>query len=51
LLKTTYSAFQASQKFLMNIANPPAITGVFVAGLANPAFLIEIEATAYLAEA
>jgi len=51
LLKTTYSAFQAPQKFLMNIANPPAITGVFVAGLANPAFLIEIEATAYLAEA
>lgn len=26
--------------------NPPAISGLFVAGLANPAFLVEIEAIA-----
>jgi enamine deaminase RidA (YjgF/YER057c/UK114 family) len=30
-------------------ANPPAVTGVFVAGLAHPDYLIEIEATAVLA--
>ncbi|MCB1502777.1 MAG: RidA family protein [Bauldia sp.] len=28
--------------------NPPAVTGVFVAGLAHPDYLIEIEATAAL---
>jgi enamine deaminase RidA (YjgF/YER057c/UK114 family) len=28
--------------------NPPAVTGMFVAGLANPDFLIEIEATAVI---
>jgi hypothetical protein len=26
--------------------NPPAITGMYVAGLANPAFLAEIDAVA-----
>jgi enamine deaminase RidA (YjgF/YER057c/UK114 family) len=29
--------------------NPPTVTGMFVAGLANPDFLIEIEATAVIA--
>jgi enamine deaminase RidA (YjgF/YER057c/UK114 family) len=29
--------------------NPPAVTGMFVAGLANPDFLIEIEAIAVIA--
>ena len=29
-------------------ANPPAVTGLFVSGLAHPDFLIEIEATAAL---
>jgi len=41
------AAFQASQKFL-GTANPPAITVVFVAGLANPGFLIEIDAIAFI---
>ncbi len=30
-------------------ANPPAVTGIFVAGLAHPDYLVEIEATAVLA--
>jgi enamine deaminase RidA (YjgF/YER057c/UK114 family) len=30
-------------------SNPPAVTGIFVAGLAHPDYLIEIEATAVLA--
>ena len=29
--------------------NPPAVTGLFVAGLAHPDFLVEIEATAAIA--
>jgi len=41
------AAFEASRKFL-GTANPPAITVVFVAGLVNPGFLIEIEATAFI---
>ncbi|PKP01182.1 MAG: RidA family protein [Bacteroidetes bacterium HGW-Bacteroidetes-6] len=44
-----YEAFQASQKFL-NISNPPVITVLIVAGLANPDFLIEIDATAFISE-
>ena len=30
-------------------ANPPLVTGMFVSGLANPDYLIEIEATAVIA--
>lgn len=30
--------------------NPPTVTGMFVAGLANPDYLIEVEATAVLAD-
>jgi len=41
-------AFQASQKFL-NSPNPPAVTVLMVSGLGNPDFLLEIEATAFLA--
>jgi enamine deaminase RidA (YjgF/YER057c/UK114 family) len=29
-------------------AKPPAVSGIFVAGLANPAFLVEIEAIAVI---
>jgi len=29
-------------------SNPPLVTGLFVSALANPDFLIEIEATAVL---
>jgi len=31
-------------------ANPPTVTAIFVSGLANPDYLIEIEATAVLTE-
>ena len=41
-------AFQESQKFLQNMSAPPAITVLYVAGLANPAFLIEIDAIAFI---
>ena len=44
-----YGAFQTSQKFL-NGSNPPVITVLLVAGLANPDFLIEIDATAFVSE-
>jgi len=45
-----YSAFQASQKFLSNLQNPPVISVLIVAGLANPDFLVEIDATAFIPE-
>lgn len=38
--------FAAFQRIWGNRPNPPAITGVYVAGLANPDFLVEIEAIA-----
>lgn len=40
--------FQASQQFTELFANPPAISGLFVAGLANPDFLVEISAIAFI---
>jgi enamine deaminase RidA (YjgF/YER057c/UK114 family) len=42
--------FQASQKFLGHLKNPPAITGFFVAALAHPDFLVEIDAIAFIPE-
>lgn len=45
-----YRGFQASQKYLGNLANPPAISGFFVAALANPDFLVEIDAIAFVPE-
>ncbi|GAB2802864.1 hypothetical protein GCM10027275_56340 [Rhabdobacter roseus] len=42
--------FQISQKYLGNLINPPAISVLIVAGLANPDFLIEIDATAFIPE-
>lgn len=42
--------FQASQKFLGSMKNPPAITGFFVAALAHPDFLVEIDAIAFISE-
>jgi enamine deaminase RidA (YjgF/YER057c/UK114 family) len=44
------TAFQVSQQFLKTASAPPAITVLVVAGLANPDFLIEIDAIAFLAE-
>ncbi len=43
-----YSAFRASQQFLGHLQNPPAITGFFVAALANPDFMVEVDAIAFL---
>jgi enamine deaminase RidA (YjgF/YER057c/UK114 family) len=44
------SGFQASQKYLGNLTNPPAISVLIVSGLANPDFLVEMEATAFIPE-
>lgn len=43
-------AFEVSQKTMDKIENPPVITGVFVSALANPDFLIEIDAVAVIPE-
>lgn len=43
-------AFEVSQKIMGKIENPPAITVVFVSALANPDFLIEIDAIAVIPE-
>ena len=39
--------FEGAQSFLKKLSNPPVITGVVVAGLANPDYLVEIEAVAF----
>ena len=44
------SGFQASQKYLGNLTNPPAISVLIVSGLANPDFLVEMDATAFIPE-
>lgn len=44
------SGFQASQKYLGNLINPPAISVLIVSGLANPDFLVEMEATVFIPE-
>lgn len=41
--------FEGAQNFLKKLRNPPVITGVIVAGLANPDYLVEIEAIAFKA--
>lgn len=45
-----YRGFQVSQKYFGNLTNPPAISVLVVAGLANPDFLVEIDATAFIPE-
>lgn len=42
--------FQASQKYLSGLKNPPAITGFFVSALARPEFLVEVDAIAFISE-
>jgi len=42
--------FEAFQRAWGQRPNPPAVTGLFVAGLANPDFLVEIEAVAVVPE-
>jgi enamine deaminase RidA (YjgF/YER057c/UK114 family) len=39
--------FEGARSFLKRLSNPPVITGVIVAGLANPDYLVEIEAIAF----
>lgn len=45
-----YSGFQSSQKYLGHLKNPPAISVVIVTALANPDFLVEIDAIAFIPE-
>jgi enamine deaminase RidA (YjgF/YER057c/UK114 family) len=42
--------FEVSQRVWGNRPNPPAITAMFVAALANPDFLIEMDAIAVIPE-
>lgn len=42
-----YRGFQVSQKYFGK-TNPPAISVLVVSGLANPDFLVEIDATAFI---
>ena len=44
------TAFQALEEDLKKIPNPPIITGLYVAGLAQPDFLLEMDAIAIVAE-
>lgn len=39
--------FAGAQDFLKKLKHPPVITGIIVAGLANPDYLVEIEAVAF----
>ena len=43
-------AFQALQEDLKKMPHPPIITGVYVAGLAQPDFLLEMDAVAVVPE-
>lgn len=45
-----YRGFQVSHKYLGNLKNPPAISVLLVSGLANPDFLIEMDAIAFIPE-
>lgn len=42
--------FEGAQSFLKKLNNPPVISGIIVAGLANPDYLVEIEAVAFRRE-
>jgi enamine deaminase RidA (YjgF/YER057c/UK114 family) len=42
--------FEVSQKYLGPCSNQPIITVLFVAGLVNPDFLVEIDAIAFVPE-
>jgi enamine deaminase RidA (YjgF/YER057c/UK114 family) len=39
--------FEGAQAFLKKLNHPPVISGIIVAGLANPDYLVEIEAVAF----
>ena len=40
--------FEGAQGFLKKLKHPPVISGIIVAGLANPDYLVEIEAVAFV---
>jgi enamine deaminase RidA (YjgF/YER057c/UK114 family) len=42
--------FEGARDFLSRLKNPPVISGIIVAGLANPDYLVEIEAVAFIQE-
>ncbi len=42
--------FEGAQGFLKKLKNPPVISGIVVAALANPDYLVEIEAVAFRPE-
>jgi len=42
--------FAGAQNFLKKLKHSPVITGIIVAGLANPDYLVEIEAMAFKSE-
>ena len=42
--------FEGAQKFLKKLNNPPVVSAAIVAGLANPDYLVEIEAIAFQTE-
>lgn len=44
------AAFQASQKYMPANSNPPAVTGLLVAALGHPDYLLEVDAVAFVAE-
>lgn len=44
------AAFQASQKFMRGLPHQPAITVSIVNSFANPAYLLEIDAIAFVTE-
>ncbi len=46
--QNAYGAFQVSQKYLGQNSKPPVITVLYVTGLINPDFLLEIDAIAFL---
>ncbi len=42
--------FEGAQGFLKKLIHPPVISGIVVAALANPDYLVEIEAVAFKSE-
>ncbi len=42
--------YQAAAPFMSEVAAPPAITGLIVAALAHPDYLVEIDATAFISD-
>jgi enamine deaminase RidA (YjgF/YER057c/UK114 family) len=42
--------FEGAKGFLKKLRHPPVISGIIVAGLANPDYLVEIEAVAFKKE-